>query len=722
MQNSKTIIVSLFSLLCIALSCKKYTVPVDSNRSTNFVDEIRASDDFSWATSKSLNPQITFEGDFATQFLVLEILDKNYNRIQKFFKPSTVSSLRLDKQISARTDSAYLFCNKANIFLPFSTDNENIVVRNSTELSRPLPQPNASESTSSRKSSCNPSNCDRIINSSSGDIIVGKREDICINSSFSGSIKFTDQGSVTICANVALTNLTVNGSKGAIIIINDGGRLSASNLNINEKTKIINHGIVELAANLNLSAEVENYGSWTNSGSLNLNSSGEIQNFANASMSFSGGGNVIGNLSNAGRLIFSGNVNLNNSGKIENFCSLEIAGNLISNGELYNSSYIDITGNCIYNSGSLINFEDKAITHNGSLTINGGKFDMGSGTGVGVFVVANNTTINSGIDIYKGFLDICDNNGIETNNASTADKAQIKECATTVLKDACVLKGIESSTDPDGDDDDDGVSNGNDDKKGDKDVAAIFNYPSTGYAYRAYEDLWPSRGDYDFNDLVLKYKVEFEANSKNEITGANFEITINAIGAGHLNGIGIQFLEKTGDSYTRYAGSIYENLQGASIDGSDPSVALITSNIFEYLGSEVYKNDGQGPDGDPVTINVEIDFTKGAKIDASSVIPDIFMFRFENRGLEVHLPGIPPTNAATSSLFNTKEDQSEIKGWYRTKDNFPWGMEIHGVDGFLHPRSRVAINAAYPEFTNWVNSDGTQNTDWYLNPVIGLVY
>ena len=717
-------IAGVIAITFVAFACKKYTVEDKGiANNTDNLGNVVVADDFTWVTSKSFEPTITFEGELADQFLVLEVLDNNFNRIHKYFKASTESKIAIDKQISAVSDTAYLFCSKANIFFPFNTDNQDITVRVGANSNQIRKQNFTSKYRLATKNDC-ASGCDRVVNGGSGNINVGKKETVCITSDFQGGITINDEGTVNICANVTLSYINI-GSKSVNINISSGGRLVASNLNIYDKVTLTNSGRVELSSNLNLDGKVVNFGTWINAGGLNLNNGGEIENLNGATMTFGGNANVNNDITNAGEIIISGNLNLNNGAKVENYCAITISGNANINDEIYNGSYLKVTGTSTANNGSKIEFADKAIWHTANLTLNGGYLYGGekNAPGIGVFVVNNNTVINSGPQIKEGFIDICDANGIETNNLSENEKLSLKYCETTVNTDDCIKQGIDSAQDPDGDDDDDGVDNGDDDDDSDSDVAGTFSYPSSGYAYRAFEDLWPSRGDYDVNDLVLKYKITFKTDKKNNLQKAVIQCDINAIGAGHINGIGLQFLQKSGESYTRYGGSIYKSIgEGAEIDERDPSVVILAEDIRQKIGPIKYKNNGEGPDGEPYSFEFEIEFEKSAKIDGNSVIPDLFLFRTENRGLEVHLPGLPPTEAAADSLFTTKEDRSSIDNWYKTVENYPWGMEIHGVEGFLHPRSRISIIAAYPQFNTWVSSNGQEAKNWYEAPVIELCY
>jgi len=73
-------------------------------------------------------------------------------------------------------------------------------------------------------------------------------------------------------------------------------------------------------------------------------------------------------------------------------------------------------------------------------------------------------------------------------------------------------------------------------------VPVINNFPATGFGTLAFEDLWPGKGDYDFNDLVLDYKFEITTNSSNYINEVVGTFVIKAFGAGLENGFWISVI------------------------------------------------------------------------------------------------------------------------------------------------------------------------------------
>ncbi|MBF0239172.1 MAG: LruC domain-containing protein [SAR324 cluster bacterium] len=99
-------------------------------------------------------------------------------------------------------------------------------------------------------------------------------------------------------------------------------------------------------------------------------------------------------------------------------------------------------------------------------------------------------------------------------------------------------------------------------------VANWYYYPSSStYYMAAYEDLFPAKGDYDFNDLVVAYQVTVMSNASSEVVGIE----------------GIEYLLARGAAYN-HDWHLKINVPGGS--GS------FTANIFYSNGtSEVLYSD-----------------------------------------------------------------------------------------------------------------------------------
>ncbi|MBS1513129.1 MAG: LruC domain-containing protein [Bacteroidetes bacterium] len=273
--------------------------------------------------------------------------------------------------------------------------------------------------------------------------------------------------------------------------------------------------------------------------------------------------------------------------------------------------------------------------------------------------------------------------------------------------------------------DNDGVEN-NDDDYPDDPAKAFNNYsPSqNGKSTLAFEDLWPSKGDYDFNDLVVDYNINRITNAQNKVVQIKAAITTKAIGAGFHNGFGIQLpispsliSSVTG---TDVRGSLVTiNANGTEANQAKATIIFYSDAYDELLwpGSGTGVNTTIGvPYVTPKTLNVTITFTEPVNLNVLGLPPfNPFIFTNKNRGCEVHLINQPPTSLANVSLLGTQNDKSNpaTGQYYKTANNLPFAINI--ATTFDYPVEKRAITDAHLKFYQWAASNGTQYTDWYKN-------
>ncbi|MHB8208787.1 LruC domain-containing protein [Mucilaginibacter sp.] len=275
------------------------------------------------------------------------------------------------------------------------------------------------------------------------------------------------------------------------------------------------------------------------------------------------------------------------------------------------------------------------------------------------------------------------------------------------------------------DSDGDGVPDASDAFPNDPTRAYITYYPSaTTYANIAFEDNWPSKGDYDMNDLVLDYRYTLVSNAKNQVVTIQANYKIAAVGASFKNGYGVQLpipasavKSVTGqlfkNSYIQLASNGVEAGQtNAVIIPFDNTDELINNPDFSYFVNTETTKDKVVSDSSSVLV------TLNSPIAISTFTPSAFNpFLISNgrRGYEIHLPGYVPTNKADPKLFGTADDASiPSQGkYYISTDNWPWALNYS--DQITYPIEGVNISLAYPHFTDWASSAGNLFTDWYTN-------
>lgn len=240
----------------------------------------------------------------------------------------------------------------------------------------------------------------------------------------------------------------------------------------------------------------------------------------------------------------------------------------------------------------------------------------------------------------------------------------------------------------------------------------------------AFEDLWPGKGDYDLNDLVVEYGFDITKDNSEFIEHIQASFEIRAFGAGLHNGFGFSLpgvdpediLSVTG--YEIASGSIYNILPNGVEQGQRDATFIVFDDPFRLM-----PHPGQGigvntetwaPYVTPVTIVLEIEFAHHAvtfsQLNIGKFNP--FLITNQNRETEVHLPNYWPTDLINAYYFGTyADDTNPPTKFYLTEDNLPWAINI--PDKFDYPIEKKPIIWAYYHFAEWAQSNGEQYSDWY---------
>lgn len=257
---------------------------------------------------------------------------------------------------------------------------------------------------------------------------------------------------------------------------------------------------------------------------------------------------------------------------------------------------------------------------------------------------------------------------------------------------------VDTDTDGDGTfDKDDSFPNDN------KKAFEVFTPSKYGNGTVAFEDLWPLSGDYDFNDLALKYKVVLVLNSDNNAVQIDIICNIKSNMAGFTNGIGIeidgltdpinQVESVTGPSYTE--GYINLNSNGTEAN-QDNVVVILTDNPNNLLNE--------------TTVSIKLtNPTNTILIGAAPFKP--FLIINKIRENEVHLKGNSVTSLGNNISNIGNGNNHDPDGDYLSSTGYPWGLNI--IHDFKVPKESVSIREAYNYFEDWAISGGNTNQDWY---------
>lgn len=254
------------------------------------------------------------------------------------------------------------------------------------------------------------------------------------------------------------------------------------------------------------------------------------------------------------------------------------------------------------------------------------------------------------------------------------------------------------------------------------DILRAFNsyYPNaTDFSSFAFEDLWPYKGDYDFNDLIINFQYKTVTNASNQIVDLVCNYKIMAAGASFNNGFGISLdaLPANVSSVigTQILGSgVTLASNGLEAGHVNKSVLIVCDQINTYTGSGMLNTEPTGPTVDVPMITVTVTFgTPQASIGTEPY--NSFIYVNQVRGREVHLINQPPTELVDASWFGQGEDVSSASNseYYKTVENYPFGLETPvPLD---YPTEKQDIVTTHLKFGNWAQTSGSQFPDWYDN-------
>jgi len=273
-----------------------------------------------------------------------------------------------------------------------------------------------------------------------------------------------------------------------------------------------------------------------------------------------------------------------------------------------------------------------------------------------------------------------------------------------------------------GDRDGDGVLDGNDEFPDNPNKAFTLFYPSkVGWGTLAFEDRWPSQGDYDLNDVVLEYHLEQITNAPGHVVELQASYKLLARGANLHSGFGVHFPGITPSSVISSQLAINDQpAQPINLEaGQSEAVVIVFDNAHDYTQHintstcPFYNTLSGCITTDTTTFVVTLTLDLGDQITISAPY-NPFIFRTYERGTEIHLAGKPPTDLANSALFQTQDDNSNISSgiYYLSTNNLPWAIDV--PDYWEHPLETVDVLQAYPDFQHWAESGGINNRDWFV--------
>jgi len=270
-----------------------------------------------------------------------------------------------------------------------------------------------------------------------------------------------------------------------------------------------------------------------------------------------------------------------------------------------------------------------------------------------------------------------------------------------------------------------------------------------------FEDNWPLKGDYDYNDMVIETRSKLRYAS-DKLDYVEIYAKVIAAGASYHNGFNIIF-ESTAFPNT----SLGDEITFSAYDSDDNLLPLTSSEVNAAYGTDVIWWTAEGhlqfkffndvfdvmaPHGspalntnmnvawvDPITIKIRIDYDRiNHPITHTTLNPAIDLDAFNpyitvdgNPGYEIHLQGYFLTgNFDQESLIGTGDDDGTS---FSTAEGYSWAMLLYGR--LEYPREQVDIVTAYPNLGTYFagpSAPGYSEEWWYPHPdtdsVTGFIF
>jgi len=773
----------LMILVAVAVTaCKKDFSDPNGSSSNKTIDQLNVPDGFNWSTTQkiaitvgvqttqavNLKSKISvFKGDpDAGGKLMVSGSASNY----KPFTDNLVLPTYL-KEIYLVKEGA--FGDRVVVMVPIEGPSVNYTF--SDTKSTPV-QSNFKE-TGEIGPECD--NCTQEI-SGNGSYNIGNGQTLCVTSSFTGSITFQNWnggGTLKICgtANIASLQLT----QGANVIVTQNGSLTVGSLSawgtnatlkVYENATLVvngqfmtsgdyveNQGTMTINGNLTVQAlangfinsgsltvsggyvSTNNTVSFTNSGTINatgsyfyLNNGATVSN--SGTINFTGPNqfqvNSGSSLTNNGEIFVTGTLKINSGSNVTNNCALictetmEVnTSNFVNNsGYLKGAQYFHLTSN------SITQLNEKSMISTVNLTMDNSAGVVGSGRlnsikVTGTFTINSNNTVSGPIESATDLFVSGQNHPISFHFINGATLVGLNEASNYIPVSECNPEGHGAL--PMLDTDGDGVPDDLDAYPEDAERAYNSFFPSEGsYASVVFEDLWPAKGDYDFNDLVLGVFGTEVTNANDELVDIYINFNVRAVGAAYENGFGWQFAGITPGMISSVTGAKLEqgyvvNNANGTESGQDSAVIIACENVEDVLhrtGGSMFNTVDNGFTGTSDLIEIHIYFNPAISRDlVGPQAYNISLIKNQERDVEIHLPDRVPTDKMNMSLLGTGQDVSNVNTgtFYKTATGLPWGMLL--LEPFDYPVEKNEITQGYLHFAEWAESGGVSFQDWYSN-------
>lgn len=221
---------------------------------------------------------------------------------------------------------------------------------------------------------------------------------------------------------------------------------------------------------------------------------------------------------------------------------------------------------------------------------------------------------------------------------------------------------------------------------------------STRVQTYCFEDLWPSRGDYDMNDVVIEHTSKIGLDENNNV----IKVTDVFVPCNRYKSAGVP---------DAFAVVIPKNQRGKmtipdnAVLEDETDAIILMKEVQENLNKEFVITrlfESYRPRFDDLVTDLD-----------PFIIPTIDEIGFTDKNRrEVHMPKKEGTKKINAALLGMGEE-----AYFIDKDGkhpFAITIPVSVRNGeFIQPQEMYSVEDEYPRYLKWVESEGKQNKDWY---------